>query len=61
MNYRLLLRIAKLVRRPPSRQQQIIVAVVLAAAAMIWGYEALFGWPEWATVNSSPRGRLKFP
>jgi len=45
------LRLARLVRHRPSKARIITVAIVLGASAVIAGYEWLFGWPNWLTVN----------
>lgn len=52
---RLLMRMAYWVRRPPSRTHVMIFAGVVALAVFCLAFQALFGWPEWLTVNRAPR------
>lgn len=53
--FNLLLRMALWVRQPPSRQHVLVMAIVVAVAAFCLGFEALFGWPAWLTVERPPR------
>lgn len=58
MNMRHFLRMAKWARNPPSEKQVKLVLFVLAVSLLLFGYERLFGWPEWLTLEKPPR--LKF-
>jgi len=58
MNYRILLRMARLAQRPPSWQRVRLVLAIIAVCLLIAGFEYLFGWPAWLTVNSDSRGRI---
>jgi hypothetical protein len=46
-----LLRASRWVRNPPSEGRVRLVLGVVVLCLMIVGVEALFGWPEWLTVN----------
>lgn len=58
---RLLMRMALWLRHPPSRRHVWIMAIVAVVAAFCVGFEALFGWPEWLTMERSPRHGLRLP
>jgi len=58
MNYRMLLRMTKWAHRPPSWTRVVLVLSIVVLCLLLAGYEYLFGWPEWLTVNSNARGRL---
>ncbi|MGR3572771.1 hypothetical protein [Brevirhabdus sp.] len=58
MNYRWLLRMSQWARNPPSWQKVALVLAIVALSLLLALYEHLWGWPEWLTVNGSPRGRL---
>lgn len=50
-----LLRMASWVRHPPSPGRvKLVVAVALICFA-IFGFERVWGWPEWLSVNGKPR------
>ncbi|MGL4310006.1 MAG: hypothetical protein ACRCSU_05920 [Paracoccaceae bacterium] len=55
MNLIHLLRMSKWARNPPSRRQVIIGAIAIGGALLLAGVEYFIGWPEWATVNQTPR------
>ena len=46
-----LVRASRWARNPPSEGRVKLVLGVMALCLVIWGYEAVFGWPEWLTVN----------
>ena len=54
MNMLWLLRMRKWAQHPPSPKTRKLIAIVAVVSFLIFGYEQLFGWPEWLTVN---RGR----
>ncbi|MCG6901911.1 MAG: hypothetical protein LJE68_04445 [Rhodobacter sp.] len=58
MNPLRLLRMARWARRPPSEARVRLVLGVILLCLIVFGYEWLFGWPEWLTPNSVPRGRI---
>jgi len=58
MSFRHLLRMSRMARRPPSWQKVVLVFSVIAISLVIFGFEWVFGWPDWLTVNSSARGRM---
>jgi hypothetical protein len=49
MNMIWLLRMARWARNPPSPQRVKLVLGVIALCLVIFGYEWLFGWPDWLT------------
>lgn len=55
MNMLWLLRMRKWVQHPPSPKTRKLIAIVVVACFLIIGYEYLFGWPEWLTVNKGMR------
>lgn len=59
--FQLLMRMALWVRRPPSRSQLLVMLIVVLVAAFCVGFEAIFGWPDWLTVQRPPRGILLRP
>jgi hypothetical protein len=46
-----LLRASRWVRNPPSEGRVRLVLGVVAICLAIAGVEALFGWPDWLTLN----------
>jgi preprotein translocase subunit SecE len=52
---RLLIRLVKWLRHPPSRQTVWIMGIAIVASLLIFGFEQLFGWPDWLTVDRGPR------
>ncbi|EBA02905.1 lipoyl synthase [Rhodobacterales bacterium HTCC2150] len=58
MNFRHLLRMSRMARRPPSWQKVVLVFSVIGICIVLASFEWFFGWPEWATVNSNARGRF---
>jgi hypothetical protein len=46
-----LLRASRWARKPPSEGRVKLVFGVIALCLLIVGYERLFGWPDWLTVN----------
>lgn len=54
MNMGWLLRLRRMAQHPPSPHRFKFLAFVLIVCILLFGYESLFGWPEWLTVN---RGR----
>jgi hypothetical protein len=47
-------------RRPPSERKVRFVFAIIAVCLLLFGYERLFGWPDWLTVNSDARGRFGY-
>jgi len=58
VNLRPFLRMAKWARNPPSEKRVKLVLVVIALSLLLLGYERLFGWPDWLTLDNTPRGRI---
>jgi hypothetical protein len=56
MNLVWLMRMAKWARNPPSPGRVKLVFGVVAICLAIWGFEMIWGWPTWLTVN----GKAKF-
>jgi hypothetical protein len=46
-----LLRASRWARNPPSADRVKLVFGVIALCLLIVGYEWIFGWPDWLTVN----------
>jgi type II secretory pathway component PulM len=46
-----LLRAKRWAQNPPSAKRVLLVFGVIALCLVIAGYEWLFGWPDWLTVN----------
>jgi len=61
MNYRLLLRMARLVRNPPSAARVKLVLAVLGFCLALFAYEQMFGWPEALSIDPSARRGFKSP
>ncbi len=51
-----LLRMARWARHPPSPGRVRLVLGVIAVCLVLAGIEAIWGWPQWLTVNSGGRG-----
>jgi len=55
---RLLIRAKRWAANPPSERMVLMVLGIVALGLALAGIEWLWGWPDWLTVNSSPRPRL---
>ena len=53
-----LLRMYKWVRNPPSEKQVKFVLAIVAFCFMLLMIELIWGWPDWATVNSGGGRRM---
>ncbi len=42
---------ARWARNPPSPSQVRLVLGVVALCFALWGFEMVFGWPEWLTMQ----------
>ncbi len=49
---RWLMKAKRWAQNPPSMRQVAFTFGIIAACLAVAGYEWLFGWPEWLTVNS---------
>lgn len=58
LNPRQFLRMAKWARNPPSEKRLILIAIVIAVCLVVFGGERMFGWPDWLSVDSTPKGRI---
>lgn len=58
MNIIWLLRAVRWVRNPPSEKRVILVLGVIALCLLLFGFERLFGWPEWLTLEGTPGNRI---
>jgi hypothetical protein len=47
MNPMWLVRMARWARNPPSPERVKLVFAVITLCLLVFGYEWLFGWPEW--------------
>lgn len=56
-----LLRMAFWLRKRPSRDHALVIAIVVVVAAFCVGFEAMFGWPQWLTLERTPRTLLMRP
>lgn len=54
------LRAARWARNPPSAKQVKLVLAIIAFCIALYLLERVYGWPDWLTVNSNPRGRIGF-
>jgi hypothetical protein len=55
------LRMAKWARRPPSAKRVKVVLGIVGACLLLFGIEHFWGWPDWLTTNTTPRGRITAP
>ncbi len=51
-----LLRMYKWARHPPSEKRVKFVLGIVAICLLIFGYERLFGWPDWLTTATLRHG-----
>lgn len=58
MNLAWLMRAKRWAQHPPSWKRIKLVFGVIFVCAALWGYEQIFGWPEWLTVNDVRRRGL---
>jgi len=57
----LLFRMAFWLRKRPARDHVLVMAIVVVVAAFCVGFEAMFGWPPWLTLERAPRTLLMRP
>ncbi len=55
MNMLWLLRMRQWVQNPPGPKRLKLIAIVIVIAFLIFGFEQIFGWPDWLTVNKGIR------
>lgn len=60
MNLRGLMRMALWARRPPSEARVRLVLAVLAICLALFGFERVFGWPDWLTPGTPLSGRAGY-
>ncbi len=53
-----LLKMYRWVRNPPSEKQVKFVLAIVAVCFMLLMIELIWGWPDWATVNSGGGRRM---
>lgn len=58
MNTRHFLRMAKWARNPPSEKRVKLVLAVIAICLLLFGFERLFGFPEWLTPDMGSARRF---
>lgn len=46
-----MLRAKRWAQNPPSMRRVVLVLGVIAACLALAGFEWLWGWPDWLTVN----------
>lgn len=54
------LRMSMWARNPPSANRVKLVIGVIVLCLLLLAVERFIGWPDWATPNRVPGGRLKF-
>ncbi|WBV44511.1 hypothetical protein [Pseudoroseomonas cervicalis] len=47
--------LTRLVRNPPSRQRAMMMLAALLICLALLLVERFIGWPDWATLERSPR------
>lgn len=57
MNPIWLIRMARWARNPPPMSRVVLVVGVVILCFVLFGFEHFWGWPEWLTVNGTPRLR----
>ncbi|MGZ9809810.1 hypothetical protein ACXN5S_05040 [Pseudoroseicyclus sp. H15] len=55
MNPLQFLRLAHWARQPPSKRTIAVIFGAVTVCALLWGIEAIWGWPDWLTTNGSGR------
>ncbi len=55
MNPMWLIRMKRWVQHPPSPAKIKLVLGVVAVCLVVFGIEAIWGWPAWLTVNKIRR------
>ncbi|WP_372605295.1 hypothetical protein [Actibacterium sp.] len=58
MNLRPFLRMAKWAHRPPSQRRVVLVLAVIAICLALWAVDHWIGWPDWLTLEGTPKGRI---
>lgn len=53
MNPRWLMKAKRWAQNPPSARQVMFYGAILALCLVLAGFEWLWGWPDWLTVNST--------
>ena len=53
MNQRWLMKAKRWAQNPPSARQVMFYGMIIAICLAMAGFEWLWGWPEWLTVNST--------
>ncbi len=56
MNLRQLLRMKKWAENPPGEGRVKLVFGAVILCVILFGYERLFGWPAWLTLDPHPAG-----
>ena len=57
-NMRQFFRMAKWARNPPGARQVKLFLIVIAICFALFAFERVFGWPDWLTMDNTPRGRI---
>lgn len=56
--HRWLLKSKRWAQHPPSARQVAFYFGIIALCLAVAGFEWVFGWPDWLTVNSPRRGAI---
>lgn len=57
MNLKFLMRMTRVARSRPTEQKFWVMAAIVAIIFVVFGFERLFGWPDWLTIDRQPRYR----
>ncbi|MEC7760527.1 MAG: hypothetical protein VX874_01285 [Pseudomonadota bacterium] len=57
-NMRHFFRMARWARNPPGARQVKLFVVVVVLCLVLVGIERFVGWPDWLTMENTPRGRI---
>jgi len=55
MNPMWLVRASRWARNPPSMRRVLLILGIVAVCLALYGFEQVFGWPEWLTLPNDGR------
>ena len=58
MNIRHFLRMARWARNPPSEGRVKLFFAIFALCLVLFAIDRLVGWPDWLTLDNTPKGRI---